>query len=338
MEHEVYMRRCLDLAVLGSGEVSPNPMVGSVIVHQERIIGEGWHRKAGEAHAEVHAIASVEDHELLKQSTLYVSLEPCSHHGKTPPCSDLIIEKGIPHVVIAMQDPFALVDGAGIRHLRAAGIRVDIPVLEKEAMALNRRFICFHQKARPYIILKWAQSQQGFLAPHEHSGVHWISHPDTQQLTHQWRSAEDAILIGGRTWRKDDPSLTTRAFPGRDPLRIVWSSRLDDMLESRILKDEYPAVFFNKQRSGISGNKEFILSKGDDLSMILNFLYQRSIQSVIVEGGAQTLRSFIDAGLWDEARVIIGNREISGGVKAPLLSGDFEERNFGNDIIRTYMR
>jgi diaminohydroxyphosphoribosylaminopyrimidine deaminase/5-amino-6-(5-phosphoribosylamino)uracil reductase len=330
------MRRCLELAGLGLGNVSPNPMVGCVIVHEGKIIGEGWHQGAGEAHAEVNAIASVKNRELLKDSTLYVSLEPCAHFGKTPPCSDLIIEMKIPEVIVAMQDPFSKVDGAGIERLRKAGVNVEVDVLKEEARRLNRRFIRFHEDRRPYIILKWAQSSDGYLAPKEHKGIHWISHPDTKQLTHRWRSEEDAILIGKGTLLKDDPKLTTRAYPGKDPLRIILGSDFRSLEHSTIWKDEKPALFFTGEGNEEMETNELVDVSGRDLQAVLHELYNRQIQSIIVEGGAHILNAFIREGLWDEARVILGSEELTEGVQAPLLEGNAEESLFGPDLIRVY--
>ena len=288
---ERYMRRCLQLARCGQLGAAPNPMVGAVVVYDGRIIGEGYHRKCGEAHAEVNAIASVRDQQLLPQSTIYVSLEPCAHYGKTPPCARLIIEKRIPRVVIGCRDPFAKVNGRGIDMLEQAGVEVKVGVLERECLWLNRRFITFHTLGRPYITLKWAQSQDGFIDRRRTSCEEppvRFSTPLTQALVHRLRAENEAILVGRRTWELDRPSLTARHWFGRNPQPIVLG--------------------------GTNGWH-------DSLEQLMTELHDRGIQTLLVEGGTQTLQSFIDAGLWDEARTETAPFRLKEGVAAPKLDG-----------------
>lgn len=322
---EKYMNRCLELARLGMGDVAPNPMVGCVIVHQGKIIGEGFHKRYGEAHAEVNAINSVKDKELLKESTLYVSLEPCAHYGKTPPCSDLIIEHKVPHVVVGSGDPFAKVAGKGIEKMQKAGIKVEVGILEEECLELNRRFFTFHEKKRPFIILKWAQSLDGFLdtdrSKADFGQPTWISNELSRRLVHRQRTEEAAILIGTNTAIKDNPSLTVREWSGKQPVRLVLDrqGRLPDELN---LKDGAvrTVVFTNQEREN-SNNLEFVkLDFNSSIpTQILNWLYQNELQSVIVEGGQKLLQDFIDQGLWDEAYVYTGQVNFGAGVSAPKL-------------------
>lgn len=338
----LYMTRCLELAALGKENVAPNPMVGAVLVAQDRIIGEGFHEAFGEAHAEVNAIKSVskEDRHLIQQATLYVSLEPCSHHGKTPPCSDLIIEQQIPNVVIACIDTYSEVAGKGIEKLRKAGISVTLGILSSEALHLNRRFFTFHEKQRPYVILKWAESQDGFMAPEatEQNGIYWISQPETQQLTHQWRAEEAAILVGRNTVNHDNPSLTTRAVTGKNPVRIIICEDPDLIRsDAGILKPGARTIIYNEklkeERDFVSFEK--ISFDQDLISSILKDLYQKGIQSIIIEGGRMTLQTFIDDNLWDEARIIQGSSFLKKGIKAPLLMNpSLEQYNFGKDTIK----
>lgn len=308
---ELYMQRCLFLARKAIGYTYPNPLVGSVIVHKGKIIGEGWHTKVGEPHAEVNAIASVRDKSQLKESTLYVNLEPCAHFGKTPPCADLIIEKEIPKIVIGCVDINSKVAGKGIERLRQAGREVIVGVLKAESQALNKRFFTFHAQKRPYIILKWAQTRDGFIAPLQQTqqAPVWISNAFSQQLTHLWRAQEGAILVGKRTVEKDNPSLTTRHWVGNNPLRLVIDN------EHSLAKTL--AIF--------QGDPTVTLTISPTLSMpkqVCNDLYERQIQSLIVEGGAHVLQQFIDEGLWDEARIFVGTPQFSAGLKAPQLSGN----------------
>ena len=288
---EKYMRRCIQLARNGRMNAQPNPMVGAVIVHDDRIIGEGYHVRCGEGHAEVNACASVkkEDEHLLRESTIYVSLEPCSHYGKTPPCADLLISKGFKRCVIGCQDPFAKVQGRGIQKLREAGIDVSVGVLEEECKALNKRFMTFHGKQRPFVTLKWAESEDGFIDGN-------ISNTYTQMVCHKRRAEHQAILVGRKTWEADKPSLTVREWYGSSPKRYVVSS------QSLTLPDGFHLI----QTTRVEG--------------ILKRLYEDGIQTVLVEGGAELLQSFIDSGEWDECYVEKGDLTLCGRVKAPVLS------------------
>lgn len=323
---EKYMERCIALARLGSGEVAPNPMVGSVIVCNGAIIGEGFHRQYGGPHAEVNAINSVKDKSLLKESTIYVSLEPCAHFGKTPPCSDLIISHGIPRVVVGSVDPFAQVAGKGIEKMRQAGIQVEVGVLENECLELNRRFFTFHQQQRPYVILKWAQTLDGFLdidrSQPEFGQPTWISNELSRRLVHRQRTEEAAILIGTNTAMKDNPSLTVRDWSGRQPVRLVID-RQNLLPDSLHLKDgTVPTVVFSDNKGENRRNLEFVSLdfSRNILPQLLDFLYARELQSVVVEGGKLLLQSFIDQDLWDEAHVYVGHSWFGRGVPAPHLA------------------
>ena len=329
---EKYMNRCLELARQGEGLTVPNPMVGSVIVSEGKIIGEGFHREFGGPHAEVHAINSVKNKSLLERSTLYVNLEPCAHYGKTPPCSELIISCRIPHVVIGTTDPFAKVSGRGIEILKNAGIEVTVGVLERECLELNRRFFTFHNKKRPYIILKWAQTLDGFIDSDRTSDKPtWISNELSRMLVHRQRTEEAAILIGTNTAIMDNPSLTVRAWSGRQPLRMAIDrqNRMPDILT---LKDgKIPTIIFTESDIESRHNLEFVrLNFNSHIpKQILGFLYSRTIQSVIVEGGRQLLQSFIDDNLWDEAFIYTGTCRFGRGVKAP----GFEEQSQLSEML-----
>ena len=315
------MYRCLELAKLATGNITPNPMVGAVLVYDEKIIGEGWHKKFGEAHAEVNCINSVkaEDKYLIEKSTLYVSLEPCSHFGKTPPCTDMIIKNRIPKVVIGCKDVFKEVDGKGIKKLQDAGVEVLVSILEKECIELNKRFFTFHQKKRPYIILKWAESADGKIGTDNERIL--ISNKYSNRLVHKWRSEEAAILIGTNTALNDDPSLTTRLWQGNNPVRLVIDMDLRLPSHLKIFNKEVKTIIFNKHKSHEEENLVFYKIKEEDsLPQILQVLYQMQIQSVLVEGGARLLQSFIDIGLWDEARTICNEQlTISNGINSPEL-------------------
>ena len=322
---ERYMQRCLFLARKAIGYTYPNPLVGSVIVHEGKIIGEGWHTKAGEPHAEVNAIASVKDKDLLKESTLYVNLEPCAHFGKTPPCADLIIEKEIPKIVIGCVDIYSKVAGKGIERLQQVGREVIVGVLETESQALNKRFFTFHAQKRPYIILKWAQTRDGFIAPlqQEQQAPVWISNAFSQQLTHLWRAQEGAILVGKHTVEKDNPSLTTRHWVGNNPLRLVIDN--DNSLSKKLAVFQGdPTVVFTSVQATDTPHISFApLSSSVSMpKQVCNYLYEQQVQSLIVEGGAQVLQQFIDEGLWDEARIFVGSSQFSDGLKALQLRGD----------------
>ena len=326
--HEIYMQRCLDLAALGMGEVSPNPMVGAVVVHNDRIIGEGYHRQYGQAHAEVNAINQViERHdnyaELLSEATIYVSLEPCAHYGKTPPCADLIIKHRIPKVVVGCRDPFDQVDGKGIEKLKAAGIEVITKVLEDECRWLNRRFFTRVQKQRPYVILKWAQTSDGFFAP-DGGTQHWITGRESLRLVHQWRGEEEAILIGTNTAKADNPRLNVRYGEGKAPKRVVIDRRLELDKSLNIFDQSVETLVFNEIKTDIDGKIKYIALEDFERFVpqyILFQLYLQDIQSVIIEGGAYTLNSFIEAGLWDEARIFTGQTNLTHGIKSPVING-----------------
>lgn len=317
IDHERFMRRCLELAELGAGSVAPNPMVGSVLVYNETIIGEGYHRVYGQAHAEVNCVRDFEERfalghwngfgfadaaALLEQSTLYVSLEPCAHFGKTPPCADMIVHRRIPRVVVGVRDPFKEVDGKGIDKLLRAGVSVETGVLERECKELNKRFFAFHMRRRPYIILKWAQSADGRIGME--TGRVAISNDFSNLLVHRWRSEEAAILVGRRTALIDDPALTNRHWPGKSPLRLVLdpSSSLPPHLQ--LFDGSAPTVVFSTTV----------------LPEMLTDLYKRHVQSILVEGGARLLQSFLDLGIWDEIRVIRSRSvHLPGGTGAPVL-------------------
>lgn len=309
---EKYIKRCIELAKNGLGTTQPNPLVGSVIVYKDEIIGEGWHKKAGEPHAEVIAINSVKDKSLLFKATIYVSLEPCSHFGKTPPCCDLILANNIPNVVIGTMDPFAKVAGNGIKKLVEAGKNVTVGILEDECKQLNKRFFTFHNKKRPYVILKWAESLDGFIAPliKEKKEPVWITNEYSRQLVHKWRSEEQAILVGTNTVIDDNPSLTTRDWAGNNPIRIVLDQN------NRISKENH--IFDNQAKTILLSGTEIDYSKKIGVQ-IADYLFNNNIQSVIIEGGRQTLQTFIDENIWDEARIFKGKKPLIKGIKAPII-------------------
>ena len=317
------MRRCLELASKGLENVSPNPMVGSVIVYENTIIGEGYHKQYGKEHAEVNAIASVKDKSLLKDSTLYVNLEPCAHFGKTPPCSNLIIENKIPKVVIGCVDTFSDVNGKGIIKMEKAGIEVNIGVLEKESQELNKRFFTFHEKRRPYIILKWAESKDGFIAPKDQTAPFWMTSYDSKKLVHQFRAEEDAILVGRVTAEKDNPSLTVREIEGENPTRVVIDKEMKLSEKLSLFNNEAKTIIFNTQKTKTINSNYYIKIEYNDLiNNVLCELYKQNIQSLIIEGGAKTLQSFIDKNLWDEARIFTANKTLVEGVKSPNIEGE----------------
>jgi diaminohydroxyphosphoribosylaminopyrimidine deaminase/5-amino-6-(5-phosphoribosylamino)uracil reductase len=341
-QHEIYMRRCLELAGLGIGNVSPNPMVGVVIVHNDKIIGEGYHQKYGEAHAEVNAVNQVVSKfdnyaELLKQSTIYVSLEPCAHYGKTPPCADLIIKHQIPKVIVGCRDPFDQVNGKGIEKLQAAGIEVIIGVLQEECRWLNRRFFTRVQKHRPYIILKWAQTEDGFFAPNDNSQL-WITGTESRKLVHQWRGEEDAILVGTNTAAIDNPQLNVRYGNGASPKRVIIDRKLKLNQGLNIFDQSVETFIFNEVKTEFDGKNKYIALEDFGRYVpeyILYQLYLQDIQSVIIEGGAHTLNAFIEAGLWDEARIFTGATILNNGIKAPQINGSADEEILsGNDRLR----
>ena len=326
--HETYMKRAMELAQLGLGNVSPNPMVGCVIVHKNRIIGEGFHRKFGGPHAEPNAINSVQNQSLLPYSTLYVTLEPCSHFGKTPPCADLIINKGIKKVFIANRDPFDKVNGSGIKRLLDAGIDVTIGLLENEGRYLNRRFFKFHEKKEPYVILKWAESNDHFVGTPNNSTPLLLSNKQNASLVHQWRAEEDAIMVGTNTIINDNPKLNVRDVDGKNPIRIVMNSgnSIINYDQVNFIKESGKTLIFNKTIEQKSDKISFI--KLDDFSLkgMLSQLYSRNIQSLIVEGGPKLHTSFIAEGLWDEARISRNNNSISEGIPSATIKGRLKEK------------
>ena len=323
--HERYMRRCLQLATLGSGYVAPNPLVGAVLVNEDRIIGEGYHKKYGEAHAEVNCLASVKDQDkhLIPQSTLYVSLEPCVHHGKTPPCTDLIIKNKIPKVIIGSRDPFKLVDGKGIQKLQNADIEVRVNVLENECRELNKRFFTFYEQHRPFIILKWAQTGNHKIAGNDNNRL-YITNEYTNRLVHRWRSEEAAILVGTNTAMLDNPELTNRFWPGPTPRRMVIDMKLQLPLSLKIFDRKSRTIIFNAKKHEEKESDIFYYQVTEDVNLVhqvVNALYNLKIQSVLVEGGARLLQSFIDEEMWDEARIITNEEiRIRDGLPAPELN------------------
>ncbi len=342
---ELYMIRCLELAGLGAGYVSPNPMVGAVIVADGKIIGEGYHQHYGEAHAEVNAIQNVlsqypNAEALLQRSTMYVSLEPCAHFGKTPPCSDLIVKYQIPKVVIGSRDPYAEVNGKGISKLQSAGIDVIEGLLSQECLNLNKRFFTRIAKQRPYIILKWAQTADGYFAPEQ--GQQWISSESAKILTHRWRSEEDAVLVGYRTALSDDPQLNVRAWTGRNPKRIVIDRNLSLPKNLHLFDQSQETLVFNALKTEIDQQIKYLELENFDTLLPQSICYQlylMDVQSLIIEGGAQTLELFIKAGLWDEARVFTGTEIWAKGIKAPKLDAKTAEKHhIDTDILTIYHR
>ena len=334
------MQRCIELAKLAAGSVAPNPMVGAVLVYNEKIIGEGYHKKFGEAHAEVNCINSVkgEDKNLIEKSTLYVSLEPCSHFGKTPPCTDLIIKNKIPKVVIGCKDVYEEVDGRGIKKLQEAGIEVITGILEKECKELNKRFFTFHQKQRPYIILKWAESANEKIGID--AGRVLISNEYTNRLVHKWRSEEAAILVGRKTAVKDDPSLTTRSYPGDNPIRCVTDNDLTLPSWLTLFDRSTATIVFNLLKDAEEKNIKWVKLKDSDILTLVISMYHQDIQSVIVEGGATLLKSFINAELWDEARIIRNEQLIiEKGINSPRLKKAtlFQQEKYFSDTVSYFL-
>jgi len=332
----IFMHRALQLAALGLGNVSPNPMVGCVIVHENKIIGEGYHQIYGQSHAEVNAIQSVENQKILPSATLYVNLEPCSHWGKTPPCADLIIEKKIKKVVVSNLDPNPKVAGKGIEKLRIAGIEVELGLLENEGNRLNRRFFTFQTKQRPYIILKWAETADGFIAK-ENFDSKWISNQYSRLLVHKWRSEEDAVLVGFNTAWHDNPQLNVRDVAGRNPVRIVIDAELGLPVTHHLFDYSQNTIIINRHKSSEGNLTNYMKSDLKTLNGGLNSLYESGIQSVIVEGGSKTLQRFIDENLWDETRIFTSPISFESGIKAPQKRGKLlkSEEIIGN-ILETY--
>jgi diaminohydroxyphosphoribosylaminopyrimidine deaminase/5-amino-6-(5-phosphoribosylamino)uracil reductase len=332
--HEFYILRCIQIAKNGLGTTAPNPMVGAVIVYNNKIIGEGYTSAYGGAHAEVNAINSVKDTSLLKKATLYVTLEPCSHFGKTPPCADLIIESKIPNVVIGLLDPHEKVAGKGIRKLKGAGCNVITGILEKECREHHKRFLTFQEKKRPYIILKWAETADAFIAPDKRlrnsKEPFWISNEFSRLLTHQWRSEEQAILVGTNTVLEDNPKLDTRLWKGKNPVRIILDKSLKIDVSFHALDTSIKTIVFTGENDAskyIDGVQyiqiDFSINSAFE---ICEKLYVENIQSMIMEGGARTLQSFIDENLWDEARIFIGNTNFFTGIKSPRITGQLASK------------
>lgn len=336
--HNIFMQRCLDLAVKASGYVAPNPLVGSVIVYDGKIIGEGYHQKFGEAHAEVNAILSVAPHlfHLLPEATLYVNLEPCSHHGKTPPCADLIISHKIPRVVIGSNDPNPRVAGQGIQKLMAAGVEVVAGVMKSETDFLNRRFMTHFLMRRPYIILKWAESADGFIAPDEQKQV-WLTNEHSKKLVHQWRAEEQAIMVGKKTIEIDDPELTVRLINGKNPARIIIDRTLAIPSTKKIFFPNAPVFIYNGLNESSEGRIHFekINFEENVLPQLLESLYLKNIQSIIVEGGPNTLAQFMEQNLWDEARIFTAPIRLTTGKQSPKIGiRSAYEQMIGTDKLK----
>ena len=339
--HESYMKRCFQLARLGAGKVAPNPMVGAVLVYEDKIIGEGYHEMYGGPHAEVNCVASVakENGHLIAKSTLYVSLEPCSHFGKTPPCTNVIIKERIPKVVIACTDAHKMVNGQGVQRLKDHGIEVITGILEQEAIALNAAFFTFHQKQRPYIILKWAQSNDGYIGKLTER-VH-ISNALTNRMVHQWRAEVMAIMVGTNTVRVDNPHLTARIYQAKNPIRITVDQQLSLPATANIFDGTVPTYVYNEIKASIENNVHYRLVKMEQhfMGVIFADLFQLGIQSVLVEGGASLLQSCINQDYWDAARVITNTSlHMKNGVKAPLfnVSIQIDQQFIQNDCITYY--
>ena len=331
------MKRCIDLASRGIGYTYPNPLVGSVIVHNNKIIGEGYHAKYGESHAEVNAINSVGNKELLKESTLYVNLEPCNHHGKTPPCTEAIINNNIKRIVIGSRDPNRLVDGSGIDKLKSSGCDVVVGVLEIECSDLNKRFFKYHKHKRPYIILKWAESKDGFISPLKSNQsprkVNWISGEDSKKLTHKWRSEEHSILVGVQTIVDDNPLLTTRFVDGKNPIRFVLDPNSRIPIDSKVLSETSKTIILSKKENNLIPDYTKSLSF-ENIQLIIESLYDMKIQSVLIEGGTKTINHFLNNDLWDSIRVFKSNKNIKSGIKSPNIDLlKFSKCQVGNDIL-----
>lgn len=341
-DHNYFMQKCIDLAKKGIGNVSPNPLVGSILVYNGKIVGKGYHDKYGNQHAEVNAINSIKDKSILKNSILYVNLEPCSHYGKNPPCSDFIIKHNIPKVIIGCVDTFSKVNGNGIKRLINSGVDINIGILENKCRELNKRFFTFHEKKRPYIILKWAETYDGFIAPKKQIKPIRISSNRSKSLVHKWRAEEDSILIGRITAEMDNPILTVRNYhKGDNPIRIVIDKELKLPSNLNIFNSESKTLIFNNIKTDVNNSNIFIkVSFNNLINNILKELYKLNIQSLIVEGGTITLESFIKENLWDEARVFTSKKHLHDGVIAPIidnskLSVDKIERYRSNsDVLK----
>ncbi len=343
--HEIFLKRCISLAKNGIGTTFPNPLVGSVIVFDDKIIGEGWHKKSGEPHAEVVAINSVKDKSLLKKSTIYVSLEPCSHFGKTPPCANLIVEKGIKNIVIGIIDSNSKVCGKGVEFLKSNGCNVTVGILENECFSLNKRFFTFHNKKRPYIFLKWAETKDGFIDKlrnkNSQNSPNWISNNISQKYVHKMRSEEQAVLIGTNTALNDNPSLTARKWYGKNPIRVVLDRSLKIPSTYNLYDDRCKTIVITERENNKLSKRNVIFEKisfEKNIPIeICKILFKHEIQSVIIEGGRKLLQSFIDENLWDEAIVFVGNSKFSNGLRAPNIKGvSAETKMFLDDKVLTY--
>ena len=330
------MQRCLQLASLGKGFVAPNPMVGAVIVHNDSIIGEGYHQQFGEAHAEVNAINSVQNQSLLIDATIYVSLEPCAHFGKTPPCVNLLVKMQFKRVVIGSMDPNPDVDGKGITLLKSVNIDVTVGVLENECKELNKHFFSSHKAKRPFVFLKWAQTSNKLI--NNAFKKSWISCPEMQTVVHSWRSEHQAILVGRKTIESDNPSLTVRRVKGKNPIRIVIDRNLTLKEDFKIFNKDSKTIVINLLKNKTKGNLQFVQLEKIDATSILDVLYKLQIQSVLIEGGKETLQSFIDSHLWDEAKVITSPKSFVTGTTSPeIKSGKSSTLSFFDDTITHYI-
>ena len=339
--HEYFIDKCISLARKGALDVSPNPMVGCVIVNNGEIIGEGYHKEYGKNHAEVNAIHSVKDKSELKNSILYVNLEPCCHHGKTPPCTDLIVKYNIPKVVIGCIDTFSKVSGQGMKKLKDNSVEVIYGVLEKECTELNKRFFCYHTKKRPYIILKWAKSKDNFIAPINQEKPFWMTSEKSKKLVHSWRAEEDAILVGRKTVVADNPSLTVRMSKGKNPIRIIIDKELSLDKKSNVFDDQAETIVFNNIKSAIINKTTYLKADFNNLNQdILNQLYNRSILSLIIEGGTITINSFIEKNLYDEIRVFTSDELLEKGINSPELPDInlIKTSIINNDKLEVYKR
>ena len=332
--HEFYMRRCLELASKAKGFVNPNPLVGCVIVQDSKIISEGFHERFGGAHAEVNAITKVNDKKTLKDSTLYVNLEPCCHHGKTPPCTDLIISSGIQNVVIGTKDPNSKVNGKGIKRLQANKIKVTCDILEKECVELNYLFYFFHSNTRPFITLKWAESRDGYTAPYNQNQKFWMTNEKSKKIAHQIRSERNIILVGNKTVIKDNPFLTDRYY-NNNPIRALIDLNLKVDLNHNIFNSDTKTYIFNLIKSEINDSNIFVkISKENTIRDIIKFCYDNNYHSLLIEGGSYTHNEFIKIGLWDEIVIFKTNKILNTGTKAPNFSGRIVEEKQLDDNIK----
>ena len=334
-DHDYFMQKCLDLAAKAFPNNIPNPMVGCIIIYDNKIIGKGYHKKFGEKHAEVNAIESIKNKKLLLKSTLYVNLEPCSHFGKTPPCVNMIIKYKIPNVVIGCVDSNSKVSGQGIQKLKDAGINVTLGILEEKSRDLNKRFFTFHEKKRPYVILKWAKSKDGMIAPKNQNGSFWMTSKESKKLVHKWRSQEQAILVGKNTVIKDDPQLTVREIKGNNPIRIIIDKKLQISQDKKIFNNDALTIIFNEVINKEVNSTKFLQISFDNLiDNILLYLFKAGIQSIIIEGGQKTLKSFIDINKWDEARIFTTKKILNEGLISPkLVNLKGEKKQIGDDTI-----